>query len=153
MKNWILLAALATTSLFSSEVKVVNHEDLQTYINRENQLTGLATMANGSQEIEVWRSHVAVGSSTPVHSHDCEETFIFLKGKGRLVADGEEYFWEAPCTVIIPAGVVHQYFNAGDEPTDGIVILSIGSKIFNKTGKVLTLPWRGELPLPLDEDQ
>lgn len=148
MNRWFLAPLFAMSTLFADQVSVVDHNELTTYTNRGNQLTDIATKALGSEEIEVWRSHVAVGSSTPIHSHDCEETFIFLSGKGKLIADDQEYFWEAPCTVVIPAGVVHQYFNIGDEPTDGIVILSIGSKIYNTKKDVLILPWRGEsLPL------
>ncbi|MCP5503916.1 MAG: hypothetical protein H7A41_02055 [Chlamydiales bacterium] len=56
--------------------------------------------------------------------------------------DGEETHFEAPCTVICPANVEHQFFNTGDEPSDHIVILGSASTIVDANQTVMHLPWR-----------
>ena len=121
---------------------VIQHDEVQVFENNGNQLRGIATLGTGAKQFEVWRSNVAVGSSTPRHQHDSEEVFVFLRGKGRAVIGDEEIDFEAPCTLVAPANVPHQYWNTGDVETDAIVIIGIGSKIWNQDGELMTLPWR-----------
>ncbi len=121
---------------------VIDHEDVKVFENNGNQLRGIATLGTGAKQFEVWRSNVAVGSSTPRHLHDSEEVFVFLRGKGRAVIGDEEIEFEAPCTLVAPANVPHQYWNTGDVETDAIVIIGIGSQIWNQDGELLNLPWR-----------
>ena len=121
---------------------VVPHNALRTFSNKGNDLVGIATKSQGAREFETWRTSVAVGSRTPVHSHDCEEIFVILRGKGQVVIGGETFDFEAPCTLIAPANVQHQFINTGDVPTDAIVIVGIDSKIYAKDGKLMILPWR-----------
>ncbi len=122
--------------------KVISHEGLKTYTFNGNVLQGVATGAMGCEEFEVWRTSWEVGGATPMHVHATEEIFIFLKGKGRAIIGGEEFEFEAPCTIICPANVPHQLFNAGDEPTDSILVMGVGSKIRDMNGKEMKLPWR-----------
>lgn len=124
------------------EGKVVDHADLRTYVFNGNALQGIATAPMGAREFEVWRSHLAVGGCTPKHTHATEEIFIVLKGNGRAVIGEQEFFFEAPCTVICPAHVPHQLFNLGDEPTDSILVLGLDSKIVDGNGQEMQLPWR-----------
>ena len=121
---------------------VIKHNEVKSFENNGNQLRGIATLGTGAEQFEVWRSNVAVGSSTPLHRHDSEEVFVFLRGKGRAVIGDEEIEFEAPCTLVAPANVPHQYWNTGDVETDAIVIIGIGSKIWNQDGELLDLPWR-----------
>lgn len=96
----------------------------------------------GSEEFEIWRTSWEVGGATPKHTHDTEEIFIFLKGKGHAVIGDREFDFEAPCTIICPAHVPHQLFNAGDEPTDSILVMGVSSKIQDIHGNAMHLPWR-----------
>lgn len=121
---------------------VVAHQELTSYENRGNELVGIATPSLGAREHEVWRSRVAVGSSTPLHVHGSEEIFVFLRGRGRARIGDETVEFEAPATVIAPAGLPHQFFNTGDEPTEAIVIVRVGSQITDAEGAPLELPWR-----------
>lgn len=121
---------------------VVDHQRLTAYENRGNELVGIATPSLGAREHEVWRSRVAVGSSTPLHVHGSEEIFVFLRGRGRARIGDETVEFEAPATVIAPAGLPHQFFNTGDEPTEAIVIVRVGSQITDAEGAPLELPWR-----------
>lgn len=121
---------------------VVPHDGLQTYENNGNELVGIATRSLGAVEHEVWRSRVAVGSATPLHTHESEEIFVFLKGRGRARIGDQTVEFTAPATVIAPAGVPHQFFNTGEEPTDAIVVVRPGSQITNAEGAPMDLPWR-----------
>lgn len=121
---------------------VTAHASLESYENHGNTLRGIATPALGAKNYEVWRTSVAVGSRTPLHRHESEEVFIFLQGKGKARIGDQEFTFEAPATVVAPANVPHQFFNIGDVPTDAIVVVGIGSKIWDETGKEMRLPWR-----------
>ncbi len=124
------------------QASVIRHDDVEVFEMNGNQLRGIATLGTGAEQFEVWRSNVAVGSSTPRHRHDSEEVFVFLRGKGRAVIGDQEIEFEAPCTLVAPRGVPHQYWNTGDVETDAIVIIGIGSKIWNPDGELMDLPWR-----------
>jgi len=124
------------------QATVIDHEAVRSFENNGNRLRGIATLGTGAKEFEVWRSNVAVGSATPRHRHDSEEVFVFLKGKGRAVIGDEVIEFEAPCTLVAPADVPHQYWNTGEVETDAIVIIGIGSKIWNEAGELMELPWR-----------
>lgn len=121
---------------------VIQHEKVKVFENNGNQLRGIATHGQGAVQFEVWRSSVAVGSATPLHRHDSEEVFVFLQGKIRAVIGDEEFELEAPCTLVAPKNVPHQYWNIGDVPTDAIVIIGVGSKIWNQDDELMQLPWR-----------
>ncbi|MBS0652500.1 MAG: cupin domain-containing protein [Verrucomicrobia bacterium] len=121
---------------------IIPHEGLKRFELNGNGLVGVATPSMGAEKFEVWRTSWNVGCFTPKHTHETEEIFIFLKGKGRVLIGDQEFFFEAPCTVICPPGIEHQFFNAGDEPTDAIVILGSKSQIVDANQQEMKLPWR-----------
>ncbi len=121
---------------------VVDHGTLRHFTNNGNDLVGIATPSLGAQEHEVWRSTIAVGSQTPLHRHESEEIFVFLRGKGRAEIGGKAVEFSAPATVIAPAGVPHKFFNTGTEPTDAIVVVRLRSAIEDAQGHPMQLPWR-----------
>ena len=121
---------------------VISHSALKTYENNGNSLIGVATGTLGAQDFEVWRTSVAVGSSTPAHTHTSEEVFVVLQGRGRAHVGDDVLDFEAPATVIAPAGVPHFIENTGTVPTDSIVIVGPGSTITNAKGETMQLPWR-----------
>ena len=129
-------------ALFAAGPVIVPHEEIPEFSLNGNSITGVATSKVGTEEFEAWRTSLGVGCCTPKHSHETEEVFIFLKGEGRAIIGGEEFFFVAPCTVICPAHVEHQFFNMGDEVTDAIVVLGRDSQIYNGGGEKMSLPWR-----------
>lgn len=143
-----LLCACFFSSLYASSdmpsPKLIPHEQIKEFSHAGNSIRGLATSLLGAQQFEVWRTSLAIGSATPKHSHETEEIFIFLKGRGKAIVGKEELIFESPCTLILPAGIEHQLFNLGDEPTDAIVILGIHSHIYDQAGHEMILPWRQE---------
>ncbi len=134
--------ALSGGTKTTERARVVPHSQLKSFENNGNQLVGIATPSMGVKSSEVWRTSVAPGSATPPHTHASEEIFIFLRGQGRATVGSETIEFEAPATVIAPAGVMHRFENTGTEPTDAIVVVGAGSKITNQEGQVMNLPWR-----------
>lgn len=127
---------------FGAGAIIVPHERLPTFGKAGAELKGIATPSLGAKQYEVWRSSIAPGGCTPIHTHETEEIFIFLSGTGKVNVGGVETAFEAPCTVICPAHVEHQFFNTGDTPSDQIVVLGIDSEIIDQDHMTMHLPWR-----------
>jgi len=70
---------------------VISHEDLPSFEKAGATLTGLATSSMGAKQYEVWRSSLAPGVCTPLHTQASEEICIYLSGK----AEASFYF---PCS-------------------------------------------------------
>ena len=102
MKKCFFLLLLFPFLGFAAEAIVINHNDLQSFGKAGATLTGLATPSLGAKQFEVWHSSLAPGGCTPIHTHETEEIFIYLSGKGKVVMGEEETYFEAPCTVICP---------------------------------------------------
>jgi len=133
----------SSSSIISSEkVSVVPHDLVDAFKNNGTTLQGIATSSQGAKQYEVWKSSFPVGGCSPKHKHDTEEVFIFLSGKGKIIAGGNESHFQAPCTVICPAHIEHQFFNTGDTPTEQIVVVGIGSVVVDEDNQVMDLPWR-----------
>ena len=70
----------------------------------------------GAEHISAGSFWLAPGHQTMADVHlDAEEIYYVVSGEGRLVMDVEEFRVSKGMTVYIPAGVVHQSFNDGDE--------------------------------------
>lgn len=121
---------------------VIPHHDLPAFPIAGATITGIATASMGAKEYEVWRSTIAPHAHTIRHKHDTEEIFVFLSGKGKVIVGEVETHFEAPCTIICPAHIEHQFFNEGDTPSDQIIIVGIGSTIVGENHQDLELPWR-----------
>ena len=121
---------------------LIPHSKIQEFKNNGNSIRGIATALLGASNHEVWRTSVKVGGKTPKHTHESEEILVFLKGQGKAIIGKKIIPFSAPCTLIAPAGVPHHYQNTGNEPTDAIVVVGIGSKIVNHEHKEMQLPWR-----------
>lgn len=121
---------------------MVPHGELRRFENSGNALVGLATTSLGTTNVEVWRSSIAVGSRTPLHTHESEEVFVVLAGQGVLHVADQALPFSAPATVIAPAGLAHWVENTGSVPTDQIVVVAAGSAIVDADGRIMDLPWR-----------
>ena len=142
MKKYLVFFLCIPFFAMATQAIVIDHNTLPEFGKEGAKLKGLATPSLGAKQYEVWHSTLAPGGRTPIHTHETEEVFIYLKGKGKVVMDGVETYFEAPCTVICPANIEHQFFNVGDEPSDHIVILGIDSTIVDQDEIVMHLPWR-----------
>lgn len=66
----------------------------------------------------------------------------FQKALSSKEMGAKEVRLKAPATLICPANIPHQLINIGDEPTDQILLLGIGSEIADVSGNIMQLPWR-----------
>lgn len=137
-------AAHATATPISlPSAQVVSHAGIKAHEMRSNAIRGVATPSQGAKEFEVWLTSIAPGSSTPPHhKHTSEEIFVFTEGEGVAVVGNTETPFKSPCTVIMPANVPHHIKNTGMIATHATVIVGVGSKIYDKDGKQMDLPWR-----------
>ncbi len=142
MKKWCLLGLLGFLPLSAEECYVYPHADLKQFALYGNSYRSIATQSMGVKQFEMWRSSIGVGSKTPLHVHETEEIFVLLRGKLRATIGDQEVFCTAPATLVCPANIPHQLFNAGDEPTDQILVLGMDSKIYDPEGHEMQLPWR-----------
>lgn len=126
----------------SARATVIPFADIPVFTLNGNSLQGLATSSRGVETHEVWRSSVAPGGSTPVHTHSSEEVFVILTGEGVVRVGDAVHPFKAPCTIVAPAGVEHQVTNTGDVASDSIVIVTAGSEIRNAQSQIMQLPWR-----------
>lgn len=71
----------------------------------------------GATRISMGVNITEVGSRIPLHSHENQEEAMYvISGKGKLIADGEEYELTPGTAIFSPVGVKHEIVNTGDEP-------------------------------------
>jgi mannose-6-phosphate isomerase-like protein (cupin superfamily) len=70
----------------------------------------------GSEHLWVGLSEIDVGSSSNRHSHENEEVFFVLSGRGSAEVAGASQEVEAGSAVLVPSGQPHRLVNHGDEP-------------------------------------
>ena len=85
-------------------------------------LIGPATV--GAKNIRMGTCRVPRGSSTSLNYHPSEEAFAILKGEGYLKAAGEKYYFRPGHFLYVPADVVHQMVNTGDEEIEYLFVVS-----------------------------
>jgi len=100
-----------------------------------------ASSREGLKSLSLWRQSIAPGGATPPHSHDCEELVMCLAGRGEVQIDGRAHTFSAGQTLALPAGLVHQIFNTGDEALEM-------TAVFSATPVAVTLPDGSALDLP-----
>ncbi|MGH7365767.1 MAG: cupin domain-containing protein [Candidatus Rokuibacteriota bacterium] len=121
---------------------IVNHRDVPTFELQGNLMIGVATPSHGARQVEAWYTTLAPGAATPPHVHDAEEIVVVLRGRGELRVGEGRLSFEAPCTLIAPAGVCHQILNTGEETVEAVAAMPLGSTISDADGAALELPWR-----------
>lgn len=77
----------------------------------------IVTEESGATTTTLWEQHQAPGGINNFHHHDVEELVVFLSGRSTVTIDGATTEAVAPCTLLIPPGVVHKIENTGDEET------------------------------------
>lgn len=97
----------------------------------------------GLSQVSIWRQRMAPGAATPPHRHDCDEVVLCLAGEGELHIDGRVERFGADCTLTLPRGLPHQFFNVGSVPLETVGIFGaspVGT--YQPDGEALALPWR-----------
>ena len=107
----------------------------------------LASLANGTYTMEVWRQTLAAGAVTPWHSHACEEVIVILAGRGECRMHGRSETFGPDTTLIVESDAVHQLANTGEQPLELLAVLGTTPvTVLDEGGRPLALPW--DTPLP-----
>jgi mannose-6-phosphate isomerase-like protein (cupin superfamily) len=94
-------------------MRIINHTALVHEALQGVQRTCVAGTSQGIHGFEVWVDQVDPGASTPLSRHGGELVLVAMDGSGKLLlADGPQRF-QAPCTLVVPAGAEHQVANVG----------------------------------------
>jgi quercetin dioxygenase-like cupin family protein len=80
---------------------------------------------SGAADFSVFEQQLPLGSSVPLHSHDCyDEAFYVLEGEMHFVVGDTTSVAEAGAFVFVPRGAAHRFWNASPIPAR---MLAIGS--------------------------
>ncbi|MEM2260615.1 MAG: cupin domain-containing protein [Candidatus Methanomethylicaceae archaeon] len=71
----------------------------------------------GAEKLSAGFTMIDPLSSTPFHSHDNEEEFIYIiKGKGRFITEKEEYELTDNTVIFVKPGIKHKIENIENSP-------------------------------------
>lgn len=103
----------------------------------------LADQKQGIRTLEIWMQTIEHGAGTPVHRHNCEEVIIVLRGSGQVTIAGETTNFGPNSTLLLPANVVHQIINTGNEEMFLVAALGMNPiEVYAENGERIPLPWQ-----------
>lgn len=70
----------------------------------------------GVRDFQVWLHTLPPGAHTPLQQHAGSFACVVLVGSGKLVVDGGPVRFQAPCTLVVPAGCDFQIANNASQP-------------------------------------
>jgi quercetin dioxygenase-like cupin family protein len=124
-------------------MSVIRNELLPSFSLPGLQHQTVAGPEHGLRTLEMWVQHIAPGTGTPVHRHNCEEVILVLRGSGRLHLSGEELDFSANSTLQIPPDAVHQIINTGSE--EMFLVAALGQapvRVYTADRQPIPLPWQ-----------
>lgn len=124
-------------------MSVIRNEELPQFSLPGLRHQTVAGPEHGLRTLEMWVQHIAPGTATPVHRHDCEEVILILRGSGRLHLSGEDTDFSANTTLQIPPDAIHQIINTGSE--EMFLVAALGQapvQVFTADLQPLPLPWQ-----------
>ena len=95
-------------------------------------LVGRADVSVPGREAVVARVEVAPGARAGRHTHPGDEISYVLEGQAELLIDGQPpRIVKAGESFVVPAGVVHDAHNSGDQPTKliGVYVVEKGKPL------------------------
>jgi len=96
-------------------------------------LTWLANQGLSNSSITLGRVVIYKGKSNPRHCHNtCEEVLYLLRGTLRHSLGEQSVTMHVGDTLIVPAGVMHNAENVGDEDADMMIAYSSGRRDFQQ---------------------
>lgn len=86
----------------------------------------LVDETDGAPNFALRRFRLAPGASVPAHTNAVEHEQYVLSGEYTVEIDDEEHTVSRGDALLIPAGTVHAYDNAGDEPGSFLCVVPNG---------------------------
>jgi mannose-6-phosphate isomerase-like protein (cupin superfamily) len=89
----------------------------------------------------VWKVEIRPGTPATPHSLTREEVFVVLHGTASVRLAGREDVATSGDAILVPAGVVFELANAGDELLELVCCLPVGGQARLDDGTTFTPPW------------
>jgi len=122
-------------------MNILSHSSLPVFSLPGIERQTIAHRSQGTEKVEVWKQSLAPGAATPPHFHECEEVIYVLAGREKSPPKDKRCPFK-DCTLILPAGKVHQITNTGAETIRLAALLSESpARVFLPSGERLMLPW------------
>lgn len=83
-----------------------------------------ADRSRGITRFEAWIHELDSGSASTPRTHAAEQAVLVLTGCGKLMLAGAPHRFQAPCTLVVPAGVEHQIVNHGAQTLQYVAVLA-----------------------------
>jgi quercetin dioxygenase-like cupin family protein len=96
----------------------------------------IATPETGGHELLILRGSFAPMAGNSLHSHDNDETVLYLQGSGRYTIGDDSYEVSEGDVVLIPRGILHEF--TAITASDGVAIYPGGTRTFAPNGDELT---------------
>ena len=104
---------------------IVNHAHLKQQRDDGEQRFAAADRSLGVKAFEVWMRRLDPGAYSLEKRHDGELVVLVLAGCGKLLIDGGPQRFAAPCTLLVPPGVIFQFVNHGSEPLQLVAVCTV----------------------------
>ena len=106
---------------------IIKHQDIEStrgYYSKVTNSKKIVTKKSGATTFQLWEQTLPLGGYITPHTHEFEESLTFLTGEAVVRLDGEEAIIGPDTTIFIPAGILHEVRNNGDEPVRLIAVLA-----------------------------
>ncbi len=107
------------------EAKIIHFNDVPEYVNDggRNQLCRDLLQERDIGHIGVGYNVMKANACNGMNTHDrWHQIFVITKGRGSVVLNGVEQPIEAPCVVVIPAGVEHDVLSGENQTIEYVYI-------------------------------
>jgi quercetin dioxygenase-like cupin family protein len=100
---------------------IARYEDLsEQWVEGRDELRWRSTLGitpeGGARRASTSLEEVPPGCALPRHTDSAEETIVVVAGEAEVELDGERGTVPAGGVALVPEGVPHQVFNAGEDP-------------------------------------
>jgi mannose-6-phosphate isomerase-like protein (cupin superfamily) len=106
-------------------MRVAREDEVEVEVWREGVVTRMyASAAFGAAQLTVFEQWCDPGVGAPPHLHAVEELLRIVEGEAEVTVGAERASLRAGASVVIPAGVVHGFFNTGSGTLRVLAVLA-----------------------------
>ncbi|MFQ6107840.1 MAG: cupin domain-containing protein [Thermoplasmata archaeon] len=104
----------------------IEQKDVEDKGAKDVRIRWLVTKDDGAEHFAMRRFEISPGGHTPRHSHDFEHEVFVLEGAGTLAVEDREESLASGDVVFLPANIVHQFVNDGDQTLSFLCLIPYG---------------------------
>ena len=122
-------------------MRVNTHQTQPIFSTPNAEITPLATLRHGAQQVSVIRQKMESGHHNPMHTQTTEEVMVVLKGKVVVNIEDQTATVKQGDTVIIPPNTPHSIENRSKNTAEWIIISPARMKFKDAEGNSVVPPW------------